>query len=115
MAQLVTLAQAKAHLYVTHSSDDSLITDYLMAASEAVIAYLKEAGAATFLDSSGEVVMTTDSPPESTVPRVVQQATLIMVGWFYNNREGENDKMTPGYLPAPVVSLLYPLRTPTLA
>lgn len=113
MTQLVTLAQAKGHLYITHNSDDAILYGYILAASGAVVNYLKDAAEA-FVDTSGEVI-TTGIPPVSTVPWVVQQATLLMVAWFFNYREGENDQMTPGYLPAPVVSLLYPLRNPALA
>lgn len=114
MTMLVTLDQAKAHLRVTHSSDDADIELKVEAASGAVLNYLKSAADA-FLDSSGEPIMTTDSPPVSTVPREVQQATLLMLGWMFNFREGEGQGMTPGYLPVAVVSLLYPLRDPALA
>lgn len=118
MVALVTLSQAKAHLRVDHDADDLDIQLKIEAASEAIISHLKDA-ADTFLDSSGEVIMTLDSPPESTVPKVVQQATLLLLGDFYKNREPTADDAVPsqygfGYLPRAVVALLHRLRDPAL-
>jgi hypothetical protein len=119
MTMLVTLEQAKAHLRVTHAYDDADIELKIHAASAAIIEYLKEEGADPFLDSSGEVLMTGDSPPEPDVPRNVQQATLLLVGDFFKNREPTPDDVVPaqygyGYLPRAVVALLYMRRDPTL-
>jgi hypothetical protein len=116
MTALVTLAQAKAHLRVDHSADDLDIELKIEAASGAVINYLKEA-AEEFVDSSGDVIMTTDSPSESTVPKVVQQAVLLMLGDFYKNREPKTDDPVSawfGTLPRAVTALLYSYREPTL-
>lgn len=119
MTMLVTLEQAKQHLRVKHASDDADIELKVHAASAAVIEYLKEAGADSFLDSSGEVLMSDDSPPVPLTPPCVQQATLLLVGEFFKNREPTPDDAVPaqfgyGYLPRAVVALLYPLRDPTL-
>jgi len=114
MTMIVTLDQAKAHLRVTHDGDDEDITLKVHAASGAVINYLKSA-ADVFLDTSGEVLGMSDSPPVSAAPKVVQQATLLLLGWMFSFREGDADTFTPGYLPAPIVSLLYPLRDPALS
>ena len=115
MTMLVTLNQAKKHLHVTHTADDADITLKVHAASGAVINYLKTSAEA-WIDSSGEVI--SDSNGVTTVPQEVQQATLVLLGWMYNYREGETGE-TPafqmGYLPAPVTALLYPLRDPALA
>jgi len=109
---IVTLEQAKDHLRVTHDSDDNDITLKIHGASAAIINYLKSS-ADSFLDSSGEVVL--DSSALPVVPFVVIQATLLMVGWMYNFREGEDKAFVPGYLPAPIISLLFPLRDPALS
>lgn len=118
MVALVTLEQAKAHLQMDHDLDDTTIQLMLEAASEAVINHLKS-GADVFLDSSGEVLQTTDSPPEPDVPKVVQQATLLLLGDFYKNREPAADDPVPaqfgfGFLPRAVTALLYSLRDPAL-
>jgi len=119
MTSLVTLAQAKAHLRVVHDADDADIELKIEAASGAVINYLKEA-AETFVDSSGEVIMTTDSPPASTVPKVIQQAVLLLLGDFFKNRESKTEDPVIGveygfgHLPRAVISLLYHYRSPTV-
>lgn len=116
MTMLVTLEQAKAHLRVTHTADDDDIILKTEAASAAIINYLKPAVTDAFLDTAGDPIMTGDSPPVSTVPRIAQQATLLMLGWMFCYREGDDEKaFIPGYLPAPIISLLYPLRDPTLS
>jgi hypothetical protein len=116
MTLLVTLAQAKSHLRVTHTHDDADITLKIHAASGAVINYLKES-AEDWVDSSGEVLV--DSSDLPLVPQVVQQATLVLLGWMYSYREGEvgesNPSFSMGYLPPTVTALLYPLRDPALA
>lgn len=117
MTMLVTLEAAKAHLRVTHDLENEDITLKIHAASAAVINYLKDT-ADLFLDSSGEVLMTADSPPVPDVPFVVAQATLLTLGWMFKNREGDvgvgGVNYTLGYLPLAVTSLLYPLRDPAL-
>lgn len=102
---IVTLAQARQHLQSTHNADDADLTLKINAASEAVVTYLK-------LDSE------VDIPPAAAF--AAQQATLILVGEFYMNREGEqqgaiDSSFGYGYLPRPVVALLYPHRDPAIA
>lgn len=119
MTNLVTLAEAKLHLRVDHDLDDNDIELKIAAASNAVLNYLGEA-AEEFVDSSGELIMTTDSPPVDLVPRVVKQATLLLLGDFYKNREPKTEDPVIGveygfgHLPRTVIALLYHYRTPTL-
>jgi len=121
MTMIVTLEQAKAHLRVSHDSDDEDITLKIHAASGAIISYLKSA-ADVFLDTTGEVLGMSDSPPVSSAPYVVQQATLLLVGDFFKDREPSTEEVALtqfghgyGYLPRAVVALLYPLRDPALS
>jgi hypothetical protein len=113
---LVSLAKAKLHLRVDHDDDDSDIELKLMAASGAVVNYLKSG--ATFLDSSGEVETDSSGDPVG-VPYQVQAATLLLLGDFYKNRESITEDAVDGqfgygYLPKYVTALLYPLRDPAL-
>lgn len=118
MVMLVTLEQAKKHLRVVHDSDDEDIVLKIEAASGAILNYLKEA-ADEFIDSSDEIIMTTDSPPASTVPKIVMQATLLLLGDFFKNREPTSDDPVAsqygfGHLPRAVIALLYHYRLPSL-
>ena len=109
---LISLASAKRHLNMDHDSDDSLITLYINAASAMVINYLKSVD---FLNSSDDVEMDSSDEPVG-VPYEVQAATLIMVGHLYRDRDGDTEKaFEMGYLPKPVMALLYPLRDPALS
>lgn len=124
MTMLVTLEQAKRHLYIPVSSTahDEDIADKIEEASAAVISYLKT-NAAGFLDSSGLLVtdtsgnVATDSPAVH-IPFQVRAATLQLLSALFENRGddgGAASKFEPGYLPPAVTALLYPLRDPTLA
>jgi hypothetical protein len=125
---LISLEEAKAHLYVDHDADDSLISAYIHAASGAVLTYLKGASigeperddnGAPLEDSNGDVVYAYDS--NGLVIRYeIQAAVRLLVGEFYKNREGMQEggidsSVGYGYLPRPVVALLYPLRSPTIS
>jgi hypothetical protein len=105
---IVTLAEAKDHIEVDFDDKDAAITLYVKAASQAVVNYLKDA-ADVFLDEDNEV-------DDEFVTFEVKAATLLMVGYLYKNRDNnEGDEFKPGYLPAPVTALLYPLRDPGYA
>jgi hypothetical protein len=109
---LVSLQQAKAHLRVDTSDEDTHIALLTEAASGAVLNYLKDDSAA-FLDSYGDVMDSNGEP--IGVPREVQSATLLMLGYLYKDRDGDPENAYEmGYLPKPVTALLYPLRTPAL-
>ena len=94
---LVSIEEAKAHLYVYHDADDSLIQIYIEAASGSINKYLDGADFT------------------AGVPAELKQAALLLVGEFYKNREAHQDGEIEsgfgyGYLPRPVVALLYPYR-----
>jgi len=124
MTMLVTLPQAKRHLYIddADTSRDDDITDKIEEASAAVASYLKQ-NAAGFLDSSGLIVTDTagnvvvDSPSVN-IPYQVRAATLQLLTALFENRGddgGDASKFQQGYLPPSVTALLYPLRDPALA
>jgi hypothetical protein len=112
---LVSLAQAKLHLRADSSThEDADIELKILAASLAVLNYM-ETGADAFLDTDGQVPTDTARDPYG-VPEDVRAATLILLGDFYRNRDGENNSEYEfGVLPRVVVSILYPYRTPSMA
>lgn len=123
---LVTLEDAKHHVYATtHNDDDDLITTYIQASSAIVINYLKtkrniyepeyDENGDIEKDSNGNLVPAIDSSGQKSIRFEVKAAVLIMVGILYRDRDGaEMQKWQTGYLPGPVTSLLYPLRDPAM-
>lgn len=126
--RLITLEDAKEQLEVDHDDSDSFIESLIDSASGAVLNYLKgspigqpardEQGAIE-LDANGNVVYERDSGA-LVIRYEIQAAVKIMVGELFKNREAEQDGEIPsqhgyGYLPRPVVALLYPLRDPAVA
>lgn len=125
---LVTLDQAKRHLQMDHDVDDQDILDKIAQASGAVLTYMqgapigrpqRDSQGAVVLDSQGDVVYEQDSTG-IFVRREIEIATLLLLAEFYKNREGKQDgeiaaQWGYGYLPRPVVALLFPLRKPALA
>lgn len=102
---IVTLQEARDHLRSDTSDDDADLTLKIQAASSAVVTYLKVADDAAI--------------PAAALP-AAKAACLILVGEFYANREGEqggavDQQFGYGYLPRPVVALLYPYRDPSIA
>ncbi|WP_412063984.1 head-tail connector protein [Rhizobium sp. SYY.PMSO] len=109
MPAFVSLETVKMRLKIDFADDDALLDGLIDAATDAVINYLKSA-AEQYLDSGGSVPSGIDIPP------VIQTATVMMVGYLYRNPDQDPDRdFDPGYLPGPVISLLYPLRDPALA
>lgn len=123
--EYVTLDRAKAHLGMDHDEDDTLISAYISAASGAVKNYLKSSSAYEverdsnddpIQDSNGDPEYVRDSSNDKVVALPVQQATLLLIGYFYKDRDENPDgAFAQGYLPPPVTALLYPLRAPALA
>lgn len=111
MVALVSLDLVKDALRIDTTDDDTLLSAYILAASAAVISYLDtRADAVLDLDSGG------DLPSGAEVPEQVQVATILLVGHFYREPDGDTEKaFERGYLPKPVTALLYPLRDPALA
>ena len=112
--KLVTLDQVKARLRIDTDASDADLEDMIEGASGAVVNYLK-AGADVFLDTAGAPTVDTGGYALG-VPDEVQTATLLLVGYFYRHRDENPDgEYEMGYLPKPVMALLYPLRDPALA
>lgn len=115
MVALVTTQMVKDRLHIEHTDDDGIIGGYIEAASAAVINYLKGSAAELLgVDSPADY---SDSPPTiANVPAAIATATIMLVGYWYRNPDSDPDKdFEMGYLPKPVMSLLYPLRDPALA
>jgi hypothetical protein len=74
-APLVSLTVAKDHLRLTDTAHDADVTQKLEAAQEQVIAKLGPAADATWT--------------ETTVPRPVRHAILILLDAFYERRGGD--------------------------
>lgn len=113
MVMLVTLQQAKDHLRVDTDDGDSDLSLKIEAASGAVLNYIRS-GADIFLDSTGEPALDSNGGAIG-IPREVQQATLLLLGYFYRDRDADSEKAYEmGYLPRPVTALLYPHRDPVV-
>lgn len=120
----VTLDRGKRHLNMDHDQDDMLIEAYIAAASEAVKNYLKSASPYEverdsnddpILDSSGDPTYVVDSSGDKLVKYSVQAAVLLQLGFLYKDRDENADgAYDMGYLPKPVMALLYSLRDPAL-
>lgn len=119
MLMLVTLDEVKAALHITHDDDDATLQLFIAAASQAVV---------NFLDTQAHVVLGYDSPAESpydsppatgTAPPEVKAATIILTGHLFRDPDGNSGNpdmaFQNGWLPRPVVALLYPLRDPAVA
>ena len=92
----VTLEEVKHHLRYDDDANNSNLTMYIKAAESAIKRYITEDIPATGTDD-------------------IKVAMLMMVGYFDENRSPAKDTPTNGnYLPAPVVSLLYTYRKPTV-
>lgn len=125
MVMLVTLEQASERIRRDTNADDADLTLMIHSASHAVINYLN--GESPYvkvigtdglpaLDSNGGFIYDVDSSGDPIPLEVVQQAVLYLIGVFYDDRDGKNlSEWQPGFLPAPVTALLYPLRTPAIA
>lgn len=117
MIELVTLEQARTVLRMPDSnvSENDLIISLIRASSRMVLTYLKLEEDA-YLNSDGTMDQDSATLGYNEVPEEVQAATLYLVGVLFRDRDGaESEKWNQGYLPVPVVSMLYPLRLPSLA
>ena len=90
---VVTLADIKAHLNVTSSADDALITDKIAAAESWIAAFT---GA--------------DWPPADPVPDALKEAVRQLAGHLYANREASLVGITVSQLPFGLLDLLAPYR-----
>jgi len=127
--RLVSLQQASDHLRRDTDADDNDLLLKIEGASGAVLRYLNGApywvpelgpDGKPLLDSSGDPIYETDSAGDRIVLQEVQNATLMLVGYFYKEREGSNENAVPtqwgyGYLPLGVTAILFPIRQLALA
>lgn len=92
----VTLEEVKHHLRYDDDANDATLTIFMTAAEFAISRYVTET-----------------IPSEGT--QDIKVATLMLIGYFDDNRSPDKDTPTNGnYLPQPVVSMLYPYRRPTV-
>jgi uncharacterized phage protein (predicted DNA packaging) len=98
MTEPVTLDEAKLHLRVDDTSDDTLITTLITAAREHVEKFIKRT--VPWQDESGADV---------DVPASIKVAVLLIVGDLYANREGQFVGVTRVDNPT-VDRLLWPYR-----
>lgn len=114
---LVSLAQAQDHLRDYYVENEGDIELKILAASRACITYL-DGGEDSFTDSDGQVAQDSNGTPQG-VPEDIQAACLLLLGEFHRNRDGEQGGAVDaqygyGYLPRPVVALLFPYRSPVV-
>lgn len=96
MPTLVTLEEVKHHLRYDDDANDAALTMYIAAAESAIYRYI-------------------DDEIDTTAQGDIKTAALMLVGYFDDNRNADKETPTNGnYLPQPVVSLLYPYRTPVI-
>jgi hypothetical protein len=135
VGNLVTLAEARAHLRLDWEedsgegtgADDSWLDIFIPAISEAVAGWVKEEARlyVPLEDSSGEVVVDSSGEPVPAEPlaarQVVKAAVLVELASQYRFREGEGkDNVVPadaghGYvLNKASTALLAPLRRSTV-
>lgn len=120
MTMLVTLTEAKSHLRVDTSDEDTHITLLVHAASGAVLNYI-ESSNPDYLDSAGDVIEDSNGLPIG-IPFEVQAATLLLIGYLYKDRDNNGlykmnggGNFEHGYLPRPVIALLYHYRYPAMS
>lgn len=89
-----TLDEVKHHLRYDDTDSDEILTIYLQSAQTAVKNYI------------------TDDITDEMLPSL-KVATLLLVGYLDDNRNGERGAEFGNYLPAPVRQMLAPYRTPT--
>ena len=108
---LISLEAAKADLQMDHDEDDEDIESKIEQASAAVLNYLGVAHD-NYADSTG--VIPADGNGEPDVPFEVRAATILLLRVLYKGEAAATTDWEHGYLPRPVMSLLYPLRTPPI-
>lgn len=95
MTEFATLDEVKHHLRYDDDSNDTVLAIYLQSAENAVKNYI------------------TDEITDEMLPSL-KVATLLMVGYLDDNRDGKQGEQFGNYLPACVRQVLSPYRAPTI-
>lgn len=95
MSEFATLDEVKHHLRYDDDSNDTILAIYLQTAENAVKNYI------------------TDEIADEMLPSL-KVATLLMVGYLDDNRDGQQGQEFGNYLPACVRQVLSPYRAPTI-
>lgn len=120
---LVTIEEARNHLRIDGSYDDSWLETWIPGVSQAVLMWLKDESRAyqPEIDSNGDEVVDSNGDPVLTVRPLVRSAVLVELASQYRFREGEGVAQVPshwghGYtLSVGATALLTPLRKSTVA
>jgi hypothetical protein len=108
--ELVTLAEAKAHLRVVDESEDADITLKLRAAEQMAITYL-DRGVYPSADALAAAVLAGDVGPCPMVANdMVRAGILLLLGDLYANREETVTGTIATQLPTGARACLRPLR-----
>jgi len=115
---LASLSETKARLRFDNDAEDADLTLLIQAASKMVMNYLK-ADESLFVgsdfDTDGDWPADSDGVLLGVTPEV-STATIYLVGVLKRDPDGvDTSKWSMGYLPIPVMAMLYPLRDPALA
>ena len=118
MTMLVSLELVKRRLLYDHDLDDEDLIALIESASQMVCNYLRLTPAELLgsdADSDGNPFFDSDGGTIG-VTADIQAATAHLVGILKRDPSGvEMEKWMQGYLPFPVISMLYPLRDPALS
>ena len=98
---LVTLTRAKTHLRITDNYHDDDIAQKMTAASDEIVKYLK---------GQADPTWDVDSNPP---PPAIEQAILLLLGDYYENRGDDSDKSANAW--AAIERLLVMWRDPAVA
>ena len=89
---LITLEEAKAHLRYDVDDEDVYIQGLISTAEAVIKRHVDEYDEENY---------------------ALKQAGLLLIGYWDNRRNAEEEDSNSWYLPAPVLALLTPYRTPT--
>ena len=108
--ELVTLAEAKGHLKVTHDFDDADITLKLRAAEEMAVRYLDRAVYPNQEAMDAAIAAGIAGPDPMVCSFMVRAGILLILGDLYFNREDVVTGVSVAQLPTGSRNCLRPLR-----